>query len=185
MKRNHRIICGLFFLSGIISCGSPDHAKEHADSIGKGLIKLSVPEKELQELLDSSEYVFKAKLDEAGVPFMWDFGTAEAQHYFHIDTCYKGNDSGMIIVHQLIHYLPGKMPATQMRVSNVYFLFLKSMNYPPPIPPPVIDSSGQTINFDDHVGAKIYELTNDSLGIVPWNADLEIRIRQLSKAKKQ
>jgi hypothetical protein len=70
--------------------------------------------------------------------------------------------------------------------GNQYFLFLKSRRVPHP-PVKVAAPFGlDSISFvDKYPGAKIYHLTTDTAGIMPWSADIEIRLGQMLHAKQK
>jgi hypothetical protein len=184
-----KILPAFFFLL-LISCGQNDRAKMHADSIEKLLIKLPVSEKELEYLVDSSQWIYKAELDNEGIFYNWDFGISEATHHFTIDTCYLGNDSNSITVEQKLPYAYERKKENYcdkpLALRDKYILFLNSRNDPPPVPPPVIspDGTAYSVVFK-YMGDDIYKLTIDTTGIMPWSEDIEIRVGQLIKAKQK
>jgi hypothetical protein len=183
-----KIFVFAFFLL-LISCGQNDRAKLHADSIERQLIKLPVSEKELEYLVDSSKLIYNARLKKTGVFYDWDFGMSEATHRFYIDSSYIGNDSGEVDVEQRLTraYLSGHQDyyKNAMHSGDKFILFLRSTEYPPPVPPPVIDSSGNSCSYQYLDYAMICELTIDTTGIMPWSEDIEIRVGQLIKAKQK
>ncbi|HET6991810.1 MAG TPA: hypothetical protein VFJ43_10820 [Bacteroidia bacterium] len=188
-----KIWLSLFFVSILFSCGNENKVLSHDDSLSQQLIKLPIADQDLNNLIDSSNFIYKAKLINRGVFWTWDFGTSDATHYFRIENCLLGNDTGIVGIRQYLKDQTGNDSTSfcghSLEEGKTYLLFLKSR---------IIWNRKNNAVPKDSVKTKdgkypicvlfpetnTYELADEKCGMLPWTKDIEIRIIQLFNTVK-